>query len=69
MLSVPIPSTKEYKLTVKYLPYNLDEAALEITFNVGDMVNANEIRTKVIENLPPAKKSIPIFVARVKDKC
>jgi len=52
MLSVPIPSMKEYKLSVKYLPYNFDEQPLEITFNVNDMISVAEIRQKVLESLP-----------------
>ncbi len=68
MLSVPIPSSKEYRLNVKYFPYNLLEQPLDFIFNVGEMVSASEIRQKVLDNLPQNKKNIQLFITRVRDK-
>jgi hypothetical protein len=41
MLSVPIPGcSKEYKLSVKFFPYNLEEQPIEFIFSVGEMISA-----------------------------
>jgi hypothetical protein len=53
MLSVPIPANKEYKLSIKYFPYTLDERPKEYVIGVGEMVSLSEIRQKLMENLPP----------------
>lgn len=44
MISVPIPVNKEIKLTIKYIPYSLSEAAQEFVFSVGEYVTINEIK-------------------------
>jgi hypothetical protein len=53
MLSVPIPQTKEQKITVKYFPYKLEEEHKEFTLSVGDQFNLREIRHKILENQSP----------------
>lgn len=53
MLSVPIPVNKELKLAVKYFPLDLLKNPKEFIMNVGEFVTFSEIRSKIIENLPP----------------
>jgi ubiquitin C-terminal hydrolase len=52
MLSVPIPINKDFKLTIKYFPLSLEEKPKEFSINVGEFVTLNEIRQKIVENLP-----------------
>lgn len=49
MLSLPIPNSKEYKLSVKYFPYNFHEQPKEYIFGVGEMVSLGEIRQKIMD--------------------
>ena len=44
MLSVPIPINKDFKLNIKYFPYNLDEKPKEFLINVGEYVTLSEIK-------------------------
>lgn len=44
MLSVPIPLTKDIKLSIKYFPYTLQEKPKEFHFSVGEFITLIEIK-------------------------
>ncbi len=47
----------------------MSEQHLEFKFNVNDMITGNEIRHKVLENLPGGKgKNLQVFVAKATEK-
>jgi hypothetical protein len=52
MISVPIPIQKEQKLSVKYIPYSLDERPKEFILGVGDQASISEIKQRIFELLP-----------------
>jgi hypothetical protein len=40
-------------MSVKYFPLSLSDKPKEYMINVGEFVTLNEIKQKIIENLPP----------------
>mmetsp|Transcript_30837 Transcript_30837/g.22922 ORF Transcript_30837/g.22922 Transcript_30837/m.22922 type:complete len:111 (-) Transcript_30837:1056-1388(-) len=65
MLSVPIPSNKEQRLTIRYFPANLNQKPKEFVMSVSDYGTLNEIRPKIMEQL--GEGLTPFFV-RVRNK-
>eukprot|EP00347_Sterkiella_histriomuscorum_P008234 403345866 len=68
MLSVPIPQTKEQKVTIKYFPYKFEEEHKEFTLVVGEQFNLREIRQKILENQSPESQCKELFLTKVKNK-
>jgi hypothetical protein len=53
MLSLPIPTNKDFRLQIKYFPCSLEQKPQEFVISVGEFVTLSEIKTKLMEALPP----------------
>jgi hypothetical protein len=70
MLSLPIPvGQKDIRISVKYYPRSLLDRPKEFLFQVSEYATLNEIRTKIVEELPKEQTAEVPFITRIKNKC
>lgn len=69
MLSLPIPQAqKDLKVSIKYYPRSLLCKPKEFIFQVGEYATLNEIKAKIVENVPKEQAEDHPFVAKIKNK-
>mmetsp|Transcript_20525 Transcript_20525/g.19502 ORF Transcript_20525/g.19502 Transcript_20525/m.19502 type:complete len:113 (+) Transcript_20525:596-934(+) len=67
MLSVPIPTNKEFRLSIKYFPLNINVRPKEFLLTVGDYATLTDVRQKIMDHITEETKQTPFF-ARVRNK-
>lgn len=70
MLSLPIPhAQKDLKVSIKYYPRSLLSKPKEFLIQVGEYATLNEVKSRIVENLPKEQCEDLPFIARIKNKC